>query len=90
VTGIISKCLAILSHTPIGRLGARADLLGELLLAGTQQARPHLVGSGILRRKGRDTMNQGLSAQVLTNKNQHEFKQPGGVKKTRLQNATDL
>jgi hypothetical protein len=35
-------------------------------------------------------MNQDFKAQVRTGKHQYEFKQPGGAKKTRLQNATDL
>jgi hypothetical protein len=35
-------------------------------------------------------MNQGLSAQALTNKTHPERKQANGDKKTRLQDATDL
>ena len=35
-------------------------------------------------------MNQGLCAQVLTGKHQHEFKQASGAKNIMFQNATDL
>jgi hypothetical protein len=35
-------------------------------------------------------MNQSFSAQVLTRKTHHKFKQASGAKKITLQNATDL